>query len=172
MISSASDQQSPPQHGQLECGWESNYDMELESRAAAVGVVGVMPLRGRGLRFVLVDELRQRGTMTVAGMVLVLAEYGFDVGGRVSKVVSDALRWEVARGRVVRVERGVYRFAGAPASTARRIRVFAARCRAWVGAVGRGEVPPLTPVNHRWWILRGQHQSRPPWEHLGWLWTA
>ena len=61
------------------------------------------PLRGRGLRFVLVDELMSRRSMTVAEMVTVMAGHGFNIEGRASKAISDALRWEVRRGRVVRL---------------------------------------------------------------------
>ncbi len=134
------------------------------------------PLQGRGLRFVLVDELRQRGVMRVAEMVTVLDDYGFDLGGRASKVISDALRWEVVRGRVIRVERGVYRFHRASETTVRRIRIFAGRCHAYVVAVKRRQKPPPTPTNRRPgprpWHERGQDPTRPPWEHLGWLWTV
>ncbi len=145
------------------------------------GTVGTsrpdVALRGRGLRFVLVDELRQRRTMTVAEMVKVMAESGFDLGGRASKVISDALRWELARGRVIRLERGLYRYHKAPASTIRRIRLFATRCRAWAVATTRMLTPPPTPPNRRAtpWLKqvgRGQDPNRPPWEHLGWLWAT
>jgi hypothetical protein len=60
----------------------------------------------------------------------------------------DALRWEVRRGRVVRLGRGLYRYCRAPASTARRIRLFAARCHhhptATAAAANRVE-PSLLP---------------------------
>jgi hypothetical protein len=140
---------------------------------AAVGVDGY-PLRGRGLRFVLVDELmRRRSEMTVAQLAACLEGEGHVVDGRLSKVISDALRWEVRRGRVVRISRGVYRYAGAPVSTARRIRLFARHCRAWVVAVGRGDVPPPTPRVRRsrstWPHL--EVPGLPPWAGLAWLWS-
>ncbi len=136
-----------------------------------------LPLRGRSLRFVLTDELRQHQTMTVGDMVTTMAEYGFNLGGRPSKVISDALRWEVARGRVIRLRRGVYRFHQAPTSTIRRIRLFAARCRAWIAAARQNQQPLPTPPAQRLapWLVRlgwGQDPRRPPWEHLGWLWTT
>ncbi|MGF1596932.1 MAG: hypothetical protein ACFCVK_08355, partial [Acidimicrobiales bacterium] len=70
-------------------------------RAAASGQPssgGDVALRGRGLRFVLVAELMARGEATVAELVQVVVGAGFDVAGRASKVISDALRWEVRRG--------------------------------------------------------------------------
>ncbi len=151
-------------------------DTQYESGTAGTSRADVA-LRGRGLRFVLVDELRQRRTMTVAEMVKVMAESGFDLGGRASKVISDALRWELARGRVIRLERGVYQYHKAPVSTIRRIRLFAARCRAWAVATTRMQTPPPTPPNRRAtpWLRqvgRGQDPNRSPWEHLGWLWAA
>ncbi len=125
------------------------------------------------MRFVLVDELRQRPTMTVAEMVAVLADHGFDLAGRESKIISDALRWELARGRVIRLGRGVYRFHRAPATTVRRIGIFASMCRAWVVAVTRSQVPPPTPPNRRpgpkSWC---DDPTAAPWEHLGWLWAT
>ncbi len=107
-------------------------------------------------------------------MVTAIAEYKFELGGRASKVISDALRWEVARGRVARLERGVYQFVAAPESTIRRISLFATRCRAWAAAKGRHQIPPPTPLNQRprLCVGIGQDPSRPPWDHLGWLWTA
>ena len=128
-------------------------------------------MRGRALRFVLLDELRQRPTMTVADMVDTLVGYGFDLGGRPSKVISDALRWERDRNRVKQLDRGVYAFAQAPPATVRRIQIFATQCRAWIVATTRNQNPPPTPPDRR---LTGQTQdpTRPPWQHLGWLWTA
>lgn len=135
----------------------------------------VLPLRGRGLRFVLLDELRRRETMAVADMVAVLDDHGYEVGGRASKIVSDALRWEVARGRVKRIARGIYRYARVPPTTARRIRLFAECCHAWIVAVMRNEVLPPTPSTHP--DRRSHHgecpedPARPPWDSLSWLWA-
>ncbi|MEM7275272.1 MAG: hypothetical protein AAF547_19505 [Actinomycetota bacterium] len=130
-------------------------------------------LYGRALRFVVVDLIRTRGTMTVAEMVVAVGEAGYPVTGRRSKVISDALRWEVARGRVVRVRRGVYRYGRAPASTARRIRTFARRCRAWMTASTQGNELPVTPPDRRrypWW--GPDDPLRAPWANTAWLWTA
>lgn len=132
-----------------------------------------MPLQGRALRFVLVDEIRRYGTVTVAEMVEVLAAHGYTVVGRASKVISDGLRWELARGRVERVARGVYRYAGAPASTIRRVRLFAAACHAWIAAVLSGQEPPPTPLDQRAYPWRAlEDPARPPWRNTHWLWTA
>lgn len=86
-------------------------------------------LRGRALRCVLVSELMNREEMTVADMVSLLDRLGFALDGRISKAVSDALRWEIGRGRVARIGRGRYRYLGAPPTTAWRIRRLAAQQR-------------------------------------------
>ena len=126
------------------------------------------PLRGRALRFVLLDELMHREEMTVAELVTALVHRtGFDLGGRASKIISDALRWETRRGRVIRVARSRYRFSHTARSTARRIGILARRSRAWVVAIMRREVttaalPPglTTPT---------ADLCRPPWADLAWL---
>ncbi|MEM7342433.1 MAG: hypothetical protein AAF467_27595 [Actinomycetota bacterium] len=130
-------------------------------------------LYGRALRFVVVDLIRTHGTMTVRDMVAALAAEGYPVSGRPSKVVSDALRWEIARGRVVRVARGVYRYRSAPPTTARRIRSFASQCLAWISALAAGEEPPPTPPDRRPFspCIR-QDPRRPPWLNTAWLWTV
>ena len=139
-------------------------------------VDGVMPLSGRGLRFVLLDHIRRRGSATVAELVEVLDAAGYVLNGRASKVVADSLRWEVARGRVIRRRRGVYAYGRVPKSTARRVKLFAARCRAWIVAVMRGQQPPPTPqiraerlAPHPW---MPEDPLRPPWQDLLWLWTT
>ena len=107
------------------------------------------PLRARALRYVLLDELSRRPEMSVAAMVGLLTGYGFTFTGHPSKVISDALRWEVGHGRVTRLRRGVYRYRHAPSTTLRRVRILARRCRAYVTARRRGETPPPTPPNRR-----------------------
>jgi hypothetical protein len=83
-------------------------------------------LVGRDLRYQLTQLVVERGPMSVAAMVAAIDELGFRLEGRQSKVISDALRWEVARGRLVRIGRGRYRLGSVPRSTAHRI---AARTR-------------------------------------------
>ncbi|MEM7340015.1 MAG: hypothetical protein AAF467_15275 [Actinomycetota bacterium] len=130
------------------------------------------PLWGRGLRMWLTGALMEHGEATVAELVDLLDHEGHTVGGRPSKVVSDALRWEIANGRVARISRGRYRYLRAPATTERRIVTFVARCRAWLTATAQGEQPPLTLQDprepftdlDRLWI------HDPPWTRLGWLW--
>ncbi len=138
---------------------------------AEVGEAGVPPLRGRALRFVLVDELMtRRNGMTVAEMVTTLAGHGFDLGGRASKVVSDALRWETRRGRVIRLGRGRYQYSHAAPSTERRIRILATRSRVWVVAIMRRPQPAQAPGSSRAAALAASFAvPRPPWADLAWL---
>lgn len=131
------------------------------------------PLRARALRYLLLDELRRRPSMTVAELATRLADVGFTFTGRPSKVISDSLRWEVRRGRVERLARGVYRYRPTPWSTMRRVVLFARFCRAWVRAATSGHTPPPTPPNLRpAAYAQPQTPDRPPWAHLGWLWTT
>ena len=76
-----------------------------------------IPLAGQTLRYRLSLEILQAGELTVAELVRLLAADGCTIGGRASKVISDALRWEVGHGRVVRVARGRYRTGRIPRST-------------------------------------------------------
>jgi hypothetical protein len=86
-------------------------------------------LRGIELRYVLTSHLVHQGHATIRDLVEALTAHGFDVDGRPSKSVSDALRWEVRRGRVRRFERGLYGPGSMPRSTEYRIhqRVLALR---------------------------------------------
>lgn len=52
--------------------------------------------------------LRNAAPMPVAELVTAVHGRGFRIEGRAGKVVSDQLRYELARGRVQRVGRGVY----------------------------------------------------------------
>ncbi len=66
-------------------------------------------LTGYLLRCHLVLALHESGgVLTVADLVAGLDGDGCVTRGRASKDVSDALRWEVARGRVWRLGRGHY----------------------------------------------------------------
>jgi hypothetical protein len=80
-------------------------------------------LSGLDLRCVLVVLLRDAGRpLTVAQLVERVERLGVPIRGRTSKVISDALRWEVARGRVHRVGRGRYRVGYLAKSTEHRMR--------------------------------------------------
>lgn len=86
-------------------------------------------LRGTDLRYALTRLIQLLGPVTIPQLLAHLAEWGFVVGGRPSKTVSDALRWEIGRGRVYRCGRGTYRQGWAPRGTEYRIiaRVVALR---------------------------------------------
>jgi hypothetical protein len=79
-------------------------------------------LRGTNLRYALTMHLVQHGPQSVADLVDALDDQGFAIAGRPSKTISDALRWEMAHGRVYRVRHGRYRPAEMPRSTEYRIR--------------------------------------------------
>jgi hypothetical protein len=65
-------------------------------------------------------------------MVAALKSHGFCIPGRASKVISDALRWEMGRDRVHRLGRGLYGPRYIPRGTEYRIhqRVLALRAAA------------------------------------------
>ncbi|OMC34006.1 hypothetical protein A5740_10150 [Mycobacterium sp. GA-1841] len=79
-------------------------------------------LRGTNLRYVLTMQLLRYGTQSVADLVDALDDQGFTISGRPSKTISDALRWEMAHGRVLRIRHGRYRPGEVPRSTEHRIR--------------------------------------------------
>ena len=89
-----------------------------------------MILHTLDLRRYLVARIVERGgEASISALVQDLADDGFTVAGRDSKTISDALRAELARGRVVRVERGVYAEARIPKTTRYRILRVARRLR-------------------------------------------
>ena len=96
------------------------------------GMTRTLLLHGTELRYTLVMYLHVHGHATLAELVAILDYWGFAVDGRPSKTISDALRWEVARGRVRRFGRGVYGPGGMPRGTEHRIhrRVLALRAEA------------------------------------------
>ncbi|WP_078309116.1 MULTISPECIES: hypothetical protein [unclassified Mycobacterium] len=65
-------------------------------------------VRGIELRYLLTLYVHRFGTTTVSELVNMLDHKGFGTDGRTSKAVSDALRWEVRRGRLSHVGRGCY----------------------------------------------------------------
>jgi hypothetical protein len=84
-------------------------------------------IRGRSvraieLRYVLTWYLHEHGPLTVAQLARALEGDALTIWGRPSKAISDALRWEVGRGRVVRLGRGRYGPGRIPRATAHRIR--------------------------------------------------
>lgn len=82
-------------------------------------------LAGRDLRYLLTVVLHQaRRPLTVAELVVILERDGLRIAGRPSKTVSDALRWEVGKGRVVKIGRSTYRRGTMPRSTASWMRQF------------------------------------------------
>jgi hypothetical protein len=93
------------------------------------------PLRGYQLRCVLTLHLFQNGPSTVIDLVDMLDYHGFVVAGRASKVVSDALRHEIAHGRVRRMRRGRYGPVSMPRATEYRIHQLALALREEVAAL-------------------------------------
>lgn len=91
-----------------------------------------MNLEGIELRYVLTMHLAHNGRATIAEMMESLERQGFCVPGRASKVISDALRWEVGRDRARRLGRALYGPGYIPRSTEHRIhqRVLALRADA------------------------------------------
>ncbi|RDH75479.1 hypothetical protein DVS77_26115 [Mycolicibacterium moriokaense] len=69
----------------------------------------LLTVSGTDLRYLLTAYLFDHGPAVVEELADALAYHGFRPGGRPSKSISDALRWEVSRGRAVRVGRGHYR---------------------------------------------------------------
>jgi hypothetical protein len=89
-------------------------------------------LQGIELRYALTMYLLQHGPTTVNELIEAMTWQGFDIGGRASKQVSDALRWERRRGRVRRLARGLCGPVYVPRATEYRIhqRVLALRAAA------------------------------------------
>jgi hypothetical protein len=72
----------------------------------------------RRLRYVLtVALLEAHRPHTLAELVERAELHQCRMSGRPGKVVSDALRWEVRKGRVVQTGRGLYRIGSMPRST-------------------------------------------------------
>lgn len=73
----------------------------------------------RELRYLAVAELVQSGrSMTAKELAAVIQGRGLTIGAaQPNKAVSDALRWEVAKGRVDKPARGVFRAGRMPKST-------------------------------------------------------
>lgn len=95
---------------------------------------------GIELRYLLTSHLFDSGPATVEELAdaLALACQGFRVSGRPSKSISDALRWEIGHGRVVRLKRGKYRAAWMPRTTEYRINQRVKALRANVAGLSLG----------------------------------
>lgn len=93
------------------------------------------PLELRGLLTFMIH--RSRSPVSVAQLVASLERQGVRTNGRSSKVISDSLRAEVARGRVVRIGRGLYGAGTMPRSTRQRIEARARRALAIGAEVNR-----------------------------------
>ncbi len=78
-------------------------------------------LRGIELRYVLTMQLFNHGPASIGELIDVLERHGFQVDGRASKIVSDALRWEIGYDRVRRLGRGRYGPGRMPRGTEYRI---------------------------------------------------
>jgi hypothetical protein len=114
--------------------------------------VDEVPVTGLNLRYVLSWQLVEAGSMvSLSELVRRVTAEGFAIAGRASKTVSDALRWEVGRGRAVRIGRGLYRAGVMPRQTKSRIRHRVAELRQRVVATRRDTpwLPPRPPdPNH------------------------
>jgi hypothetical protein len=86
-------------------------------------------LHGIELRYMLTVNLDIHGSASLFEMIEQLEYQGFAIRGRASKAVSDALRWEIRRGRVRRLRRGVYGPGDMPRSTSQHIHNRAAALR-------------------------------------------
>jgi hypothetical protein len=92
-------------------------------------------IKGLSLRYLLALHLSDVGrACATRELVEAVRAAGFEVPGRPSKTVSDALRWEVRRGRVTRCGRGVYAPGTIAPETKRRMRRQITRLRAHVVA--------------------------------------
>jgi hypothetical protein len=86
-------------------------------------------LQGIELRYMLAVNLDIHGSASIFELIEQLRYQGFSIPGRASKTVSDALRWEVRRGRVRHLRRGVYGPGHMPRSTSHYIHQRAAALR-------------------------------------------
>jgi hypothetical protein len=88
----------------------------MPATAVRQGVLEV--LGGRRLRYAVAVLPHERGdTMTLDELAAALAAWRYGTGPEPRKAISDALRWELHRGRAIRVGRGRYRSRGLARST-------------------------------------------------------
>ena len=87
-------------------------------------------VRGLDLRSLLVLLLVDAGhPLTVSELDAVVRSSGFELAGRPGKAVADALRWEVHRGRVRKLERSLYAAGAVAKVTKHRMRRRVAETR-------------------------------------------
>lgn len=131
-----------------------------------MAVIGSDRASGVQLRYAIcVCLLDAQVPLTLPEVVAGLEELGVPVPGRTSKTVSDALRWEVRKGRAVRLARSLYRAGSMPRSSEWWIRrqVAARRdCRSHAGQP-QGRPPTSTTVHdgkraaeERWQVVSAQ----------------
>lgn len=85
---------------------------------------------GTELRYLLTSYLLEtRTALRLRDLVRFCTQDGVTFAGRPSKAVSDALRWEIGRGRVVRLGRGIYVLGDMPRSTKSRVMSSSRRTR-------------------------------------------
>jgi hypothetical protein len=109
---------------------------------------------GIDLRRLLCLYLKRHRVMTIGEMIEALRADGYGVVGRASKVISDALRWEVPWGRVKRLRRGVYGFGRVPRSTEYRMRKGLERMAWWHRCVRADREGVERPAAPPMWGLR------------------
>lgn len=84
-------------------------------------------LTGRRLRYAVAVVLHEAGrTVSLEELAEGLARHGYGTVGDTRKAISDALRWELHKGRALRPGRGHYRSKGLARSTLRWMRLQAA----------------------------------------------
>jgi hypothetical protein len=94
-------------------------------------MTNALQVKGADLRYLLTTYLFDHGQASVAELIEALDYHGFSVAGLPSKMVSDALRCEIAHGRVRRIRRGRYGPVSMPRAIEHRIqqRVLALHAR-------------------------------------------
>ncbi len=114
-----------------------------------MGIVGSFDrLGGLLLRYELCIVLHEaRRSLPVAEIVRRVEADGFAVGPNPHKVVADALRWEVRRGRARRVRRGVYATGRLPRSSESKMRSALRRLRIEMAAADHDAYSPDHDAN-------------------------
>jgi hypothetical protein len=105
-------------------------------------------VRGLALRYYLYTLLLEApGPVSVQQLLRLLAREHLIIRGRPSKVISDALRWEIGKGRVRRVSHATYVASRSiPRGTAHRIRCSVAAWREEAAAAALHRPPAPVPA--------------------------